>query len=804
MSRIVLFLSFLGVSVLSLAQQQFELVSGKVISKENLGLTEAKISNVTRSESWDNVDGLACFRIEAYRGDTICARSAGYEQKCLALDAQNSFIELQLDTLQDVYENPFATLVNSAGKTNRSIKEIPASVVVIDKEEILSFGFQSVEEILLNVPGLYGIEQHDWTGQGTNYGVRGFYSAGPNNEMAVMVNGVLALEDYWGYNPLSRVDVPVESIERIEVVRGPMSVVYGSGAFLGSINIITNQVGDGSNNIPAQLTLVGGLAGDYRLSAVVGNKTDLGAHKLSLGVRQDNGVDHPFESIDESFAGSGLTGSLKSRRFFMNYSGQYDNITANIAFGYAEKDHFNVISWLPLDTAGSQETRLLGGNAQVRYSDYLDLGARIPDSLMLFDLKVGVFFHRNFQDYLTSQSAGAHAGLGSFESAAFEIEANTIWRLSETKAAINSDFTLGAYYRAAHNLFTAIEFGGPEGNDVFRLKPGTVKGNLGLILSNYTKIADNILVSAGLRYERIPSYTADLSFDQMSIFEPRVKEATSILIPRASVIFEITPNDILKTIFSQGTKQPSFGMLTDNGGATLNPSSLTSYELNYLKSWSFKGNSARINQLGLSVFYNDIDGLIDRISNLSAAGEDDQSFYSVTQLGEYETLGVEVSNKFNLGKVCELQLNYTAQFTNNKSTYQEGGEIVQVPYVPFSPRHLFYISARGELTDGLNYGVKWRYVGSMYSEFIYQDFNSDGTVVGFQQYAEADSYLVGDVHLSYDRLAEGRLVLSADVKNMLDATIVYPYSQNTYMFPNGALGRGRLLLLSVTWNLSND
>ena len=102
---------------------------------------------------------------------------------------------------------------------------------------------------------------------GSNFGVRGFLTSGMNNSMMLMVNGVNQYEDYWGFNPLSRINVPVETIERIEIVRGPMSVVYGSGALLGAINIITRNDGVGKKGeADSMVSMTSNSDGMYKVS----------------------------------------------------------------------------------------------------------------------------------------------------------------------------------------------------------------------------------------------------------------------------------------------------------------------------------------------------------------------------------------------------------------------------------------------------------------------------------------------------------------------------------------------------------
>ena len=126
--------------------------------------------------------------------------------------------------------------ISSASKRPETIADIPASVTIITRDDLQRMGYPSLDEVLRNVPGLYLLNNYE----DQLIGVRGGIGGG----IQFLVNGVprhptrvkgLAVPDR------SRLNIPVQSIDRIEVIRGPMSVIYGDNAFLGSINIITNQ-----------------------------------------------------------------------------------------------------------------------------------------------------------------------------------------------------------------------------------------------------------------------------------------------------------------------------------------------------------------------------------------------------------------------------------------------------------------------------------------------------------------------------------------------------------------------------------
>ncbi|HAN78948.1 MAG TPA: hypothetical protein DCQ31_14885, partial [Bacteroidales bacterium] len=173
--------------------------------------------------------------------------------------------------------------VITAGKTLEKIIQVPASVVVISKTEIEKYGFSTIEEVLEQITGLFMTSDYYWLGT-ANFGVRGFYSSGPFNNIFILVNGVSQMEEYTRGTPLSKLGIPVETIDKIEIIRGPMSVIYGSGAFFGAINIITE------NNENNEFNVRYGTHNSINTHAVVTKKTDDFFAKFIAGFNTSDGA----------------------------------------------------------------------------------------------------------------------------------------------------------------------------------------------------------------------------------------------------------------------------------------------------------------------------------------------------------------------------------------------------------------------------------------------------------------------------------------------------------------------------------
>lgn len=127
--------------------------------------------------------------------------------------------------------------VSSASKYEQHISDIPASVSIITSEEIEKYGYSSLDEILNTVRGTYLTYDKIYR----NLGIRGFsIPADYNNKILYMVNGHTMNEIIYGSALIgNELGISLDIIDRIEIVRGPGSVIHGSNAMFLVINIIT-------------------------------------------------------------------------------------------------------------------------------------------------------------------------------------------------------------------------------------------------------------------------------------------------------------------------------------------------------------------------------------------------------------------------------------------------------------------------------------------------------------------------------------------------------------------------------------
>ncbi|RKH10860.1 TonB-dependent receptor [Corallococcus sp. CA047B] len=129
--------------------------------------------------------------------------------------------------------------VRAASKSLLSVDEAPASTTVLTPEELRAFGWRTLAEALAGVRGFFLTDDRTYT----YLGVRGFSPPGDLNTRILILWDGHAMNDVWAGQGYAAHDLSVdlEEVERIEVVRGPGSALYGTGAFFGVINVVPRE-----------------------------------------------------------------------------------------------------------------------------------------------------------------------------------------------------------------------------------------------------------------------------------------------------------------------------------------------------------------------------------------------------------------------------------------------------------------------------------------------------------------------------------------------------------------------------------
>ena len=172
----------------------------------------------------------------------------------------------------------FSEETRSVSRYGQPLLEAPATVSIITADDIRMSGATNIPDVLRRV---VGVDVMQLSAAQPDLSIRGFNRA-LANKVLVLVDGRSVYQDILATPMWATVPVLLEEIERIEVVRGPASAVYGANAVTGVVNIITRAPGTGENIVHME----GGSPGHARGSVVVTGRSGETATRLSAGFHQ--------------------------------------------------------------------------------------------------------------------------------------------------------------------------------------------------------------------------------------------------------------------------------------------------------------------------------------------------------------------------------------------------------------------------------------------------------------------------------------------------------------------------------------
>ena len=416
------------------------------------------------------------------------------------------FVLFPLYLLAQEKEVTLGQVVVTATRDEEEIRKIPANVTVVTKEEIQKSNAQNVVDLLRNE---VGVEVRDDFGNGKSASVdiRGFGETGLLNTL-VLVDGRRVNE-----TDLSGVDwsqIPLDQVERIEIVRGSASVLYGDNAAGGVINIITKRP---EKTFSAKAETVGGSYGYNKEGGSVSGKWG----PLSAILNTSNSATDGYRE----------NGYLRAH----DVGGKviYD-LNEDISFnlnGSFHQDVQGLPGALPKDIYEVHRRATLAPDDNARTHDwYLDLTtkAKLWDfGRFQMDLS---YRDRNLRDFFRSDSFDDTRNLTTWGVTPRYILEKPLWILPN-KLTLGLDF-----YYSDSDVFSESSF---ESNRVEVTKQST-----GVYLLDELSLLKNLILSAGYRQEWVNyDLFQDLprGKDKMNDSEPAWNVSLDYLFDKKSSVF---------------------------------------------------------------------------------------------------------------------------------------------------------------------------------------------------------------------------------------------------------------------------
>lgn len=565
-----------------------------------------------------------------------------------ASDGQPGSEELAFMEIEEVY---------SAAKHWQEIKDAPASVTVVTRDEIKKYGYRNLSDILTNVRGFYITNDRKYE----QLGFRGItHQGGDGNILLELVDGHTYNENMYGSVFLgNEFGIDIDLIRRVEVVRGPGSALFGSNALLGIVNVITKN-GQDINGL--YLKSESGSYSTYKGGFIYGNKFSNGIDIICSATLLDSaGRDFYFKEFNTSNTLNGNARSMDGEgvwNAFLKAAYGELNLTANIHA--RDKD---------VPTAAYNTTF---GDNRFQISDQRGFIEMKWDHSI--DDSTGMMLKAYYDQYLYTGR----------------------YPMDDDLSVLNKDETLsrrlGTEFKISRsigssNLMTA----GAEVSSYFTAEQKNY--NVDPWDSRFDQNHPYNTWSGYLQDEWRPlswlKLVAGARYDYFTTFGGQVS-------PRVGIILQPTRDNTVKLIYGEAFRCPNLYELYYDDGRTqranpdLKPESLNSYEF----VWEHEFTTVWKGSVG--AFHYEINDLI-----TSVAMEDGEHF-------QYQNISSVTSN----GVEAELSANWPGVLRGSLSySYQDAVDDATGRWLANSPRHLVKSSITLPVySDKLFFGIMCRYM----------------------------------------------------------------------------------------------
>jgi len=546
--------------------------------------------------------------------------------------AQRDLSELPLEELMNIE-------VYSASKFQQKTSEAPASVSIVTSDEIKKYGHRTLADVLRSLRGFFIINDRNYQ----YVGVRGFNRPGDyNTRVLLLVDGHRINENIYDQAFIgSDFPIDIDLIDRVEVIRGPGSSLYGGNSFFAMVNVITRK---GKNFRGGELSGEAGSHETYKTRLSCGNVFDSGLETVLSGSYVNSKGDRRlfFREFDSPATNNGIAENLdyaRSSNFFGEFS--FRDFTLQTAYSDWKKG----VPTASFETVFNDSrffTRERHFFADLKYEHTFEDG-------MALMFRINYNYHKYNGDYpLDVTEPGGPALI-------------VVNKDSGTGEWLGGEAQITKNLFERHKVIAGVEYRDnvrqeQRNYDVKVYLDDSRKSNQWAVyVQDEFTILKNLILNAGMRYDHYSTFGSTTN-------------------PRLALIYSPFEKTTFKLIYGSAFRAPSDMELYYGGeglgyktNASLKPETINTYELVYEQSIGPNLRST------VSAFCNRIKDLI----NLTTDPADNMRIFK--NIGNVEAKGLEfeLAGKWDGGLAGRVS--YTYQKTEDKDT----GEILSN-----SPKHL--------------------------------------------------------------------------------------------------------------------
>jgi vitamin B12 transporter len=341
------------------------------------------------------------------------------------------------------YFRPLGEITIEENRLQTPFAEQNRNIRVLDQELIRTLPVKSVNELLTYVSGVDVRQRGPWGAQ-TDIGIDG----GTFDQTLVLINGIKVSDPQTGHNMMN-LPIPLDAIDRVEVLRGPAARIYGVNALTGAINIITKK--------PTQSGISAHVYAGSSFNKDTSNNKLFGGYGIQLsGSLADDRSQHYFSLSREQTSGYRYnTAFHNNKAFYQNNIDITDKAAIQFLGGFVYNDFgANGFYSAPGDKEAKEtvQTGLVGLGAKVAVTPYWTIKPRISyrynhDDYIYIRQKPEVYRNRHETHVIDAEFNNT-----------FETTAGTFGLGLEARNERISSSNLGKWDRTNYGIFGEYSF----------------------------------------------------------------------------------------------------------------------------------------------------------------------------------------------------------------------------------------------------------------------------------------------------------------------------------------------------------
>ena len=580
----------------------------------------------------------------------------------LLLTAQTQAADGQITQVPDLFNSSLNDLldipISGASKFDQPISEAPSSISVVTAETIKLFGYRTLADLLRAQRGFFVTNDRNYS----YIGVRGFGRSGDyNSRLLVLVDGHRINESSYDSTLMGEdFIIDLDLVDRVEIVRGPASSLYGNSAFFGVINVITRH-GMGLRG----MELAGSAGGleSYKGRISYGTRLDNDLALSVSGSYYDSGGDRSlyYPAFDDPATNNGVARNLDGERSGSLFAtASWRDLTLQAAYANRRKD-------IPTGSYGVDfNTRPDFTNDRYAYVN-LKYEHAFPADLWLQA--------RLYYDYYDYYGEGIYSGVLNRD----ESTSNRVGSELQFSKLLGGSHLLIAGAGLSYSSTSFTNYDQDPFSSYLDVRNNAV--NWSAFLQDEYTILPGLILNAGLRFDHYEQFGGEAN-------------------PRLALIYAPTDRATVKLIYGEAFRAPNNYELyyTAAGlGLTANPNlkpeTIRTYELSY-EQRLFDNY-----RLTLSGFYNKINDMVRVVADPS-----DPTLDTFDNISFASVRGAEAELEAKWRNGFSGQISYSYQYSKDDQT---GQRLVN------SPLHM----AKANLVlpllgDQLMSGIELQYLGS--------------------------------------------------------------------------------------------